>query len=83
LNIERLYAAQMDGLGGVTAEMLTAQIEILADNEVLDSGEDTVDANSEEDVYLSGRGTHNPAVPDIKSGAIVVYIGQGGDNMRL
>jgi hypothetical protein len=45
LNLEGLYAAQMDDLGGVTDEILSAQMEILAENEVSDSGEDTVGAD--------------------------------------
>jgi hypothetical protein len=42
LNLEGLDADQMDDLGGVTDEMLAAQMEILAENEVFDIGEDTV-----------------------------------------
>jgi hypothetical protein len=42
LKLEGLYADQMDDLGGVTDEILAAQMEILAQNEVYDSGEDTV-----------------------------------------
>jgi hypothetical protein len=38
----------MDDLGGVTDEILAAQMEILAENEVSDSGEDTVGAELEE-----------------------------------
>jgi hypothetical protein len=38
LNLEGLDATHMDDLGGVTAEILAAQMEILAENEVLDSG---------------------------------------------
>jgi hypothetical protein len=63
LNLEGLYAAQMNDLGGVTDEILAAQMEILAENEVLDSGEDTVGADSEDGESFSGRGTHNPVVP--------------------
>jgi hypothetical protein len=48
LNLEGLDAAQMDDLGGVADEMLAAQMEILAQNEVSDSGEDTVGADSED-----------------------------------
>jgi hypothetical protein len=35
-------------------------MEILAEIEVSDSGEDTVGAYSEYDESFSGRGTHNP-----------------------
>jgi hypothetical protein len=38
----------MDDLGGVTDEILAAQMEILAENEVSDSGEETVGGDSEE-----------------------------------
>jgi hypothetical protein len=38
LKLECLDAAQMDDLGGVTDEILAAQMEILAENEVSDSG---------------------------------------------
>jgi hypothetical protein len=58
-------------------------MEILVENEVSDNGEDTVGADSEDNVSFSGRGTHNPVAPDIKAGARVVYLGQGGDDMRL
>jgi hypothetical protein len=83
LNLEGLDAAQMDDLGGVTDEIMAAQMEILAENAVSDSGEDTVGANSEDEESFSGRGTHNPVVPEFKAGARVVYLGQGGDEMRL
>jgi hypothetical protein len=42
LNLEGLDATQMDDLGGVRDEILAAQMEILAKNEVSDSGEETV-----------------------------------------
>jgi hypothetical protein len=42
LKLEGLYAAEMDDLGGVTDEILATQMEILAENEVSDSGEDTM-----------------------------------------
>jgi hypothetical protein len=38
LKLEGLYASQMNDLGGVTDEILVAQMEILAENEVSDSG---------------------------------------------
>jgi hypothetical protein len=53
----------MDDLGGVTDKILAAQMEILAENEFSDSGEDTVGADVDDDVSFSGRGTHNPVVP--------------------
>jgi hypothetical protein len=65
----------MDDIGGVTDETLAAQMGILSDNEVADSGEDTVNADSEDDVYFSGRGTHNPVAPEFKYGAHDVYLG--------
>jgi hypothetical protein len=46
LNLEGLDAAQMDDLGGVTDEIMAAQMEILAENEVSDSGKDTVGVES-------------------------------------
>jgi hypothetical protein len=49
LKLEGLDAAQMDDLGGVTDEILAAQMEILAENEVSDSGEDTVGEYSEDE----------------------------------
>jgi hypothetical protein len=83
LKLEGLDAAQMNDLGGVTDEILAAQMEILAENEVSESGEDTVDEDSEDEESFAGKGTHNPAAPEFKSGAIIVYIGQEGDEMRL
>jgi hypothetical protein len=77
LNLEGLDAAQMDDLGGVTDE-------ILAENEVSDSGEDNMDADSEDDdVSFSGRGTQNPVAPEFKAGDRVVYLGERGDEMHL
>jgi hypothetical protein len=73
----------MDGLGGVTDEILVAQMEILAENEVSDSGEETVGDDSEDDESFTGRGTHNPASPEFKDGEIIVYIGQEGYEMVL
>jgi hypothetical protein len=52
LNLEGLDAAQVDDLGGVTDEMVAAQMEILDENEVSDSGEDTVGADSEDEEYF-------------------------------
>jgi hypothetical protein len=83
LKLEGLDAAQMDDLGGVTDENLAAQMEILAENEVSDSGEDTVGEDSEDEESFSGKGTHNPAAPEFKAGARVVYLGQEGNEMRL
>jgi hypothetical protein len=56
---------------------------ILAENEVSDSGEDTVGADSEDAVSFSGRETQNPVASEFKAGAHAVYLGQGGDEMRL
>jgi hypothetical protein len=83
LNPEGLDSAYMDHLGGVTDKIMAAQMEILAENEVSDSGEDTVGADLKDDVSFSGRGTHNSVAPQFKYGARVVYLGQGGDEMRL
>jgi hypothetical protein len=47
LNLEGLDAAQMDGLGGVTDEILADQMKIIAENEISDSGEDIVGADSQ------------------------------------
>jgi hypothetical protein len=38
LNLEGLDAAQMDDIGGVTDEIMAAQMEILTENEVSNSG---------------------------------------------
>jgi hypothetical protein len=79
--LEGLDATQMDDLGGVTDEILAAQMEILAENEVSDSGEETVGDYSEDEESFYGRGTHNPAAPEFKAGSIIVYLGQKGDEM--
>jgi hypothetical protein len=42
LNVEGIDAAQMHCMGGVTDEVLADHMEILAENEVFDSGQDTV-----------------------------------------
>jgi hypothetical protein len=81
--LEGLDAAQIDDLGGVMDEILAAQMEILAENEVSDSGEETVGEDSEDEESFAGRGTHNPTAPEFKAGARIVYIGQEGDDMRL
>jgi hypothetical protein len=74
----------MDDLGGVMNEIMAAQMEILAENEVSDSGEVTVgDYFLEDEESFYGRGTHNPAAPEFKAGAIIVYLGQEGDGMIL
>jgi hypothetical protein len=73
----------MDDLGGVADGMLAAQMEFFAENEVLESGEDTVGEDSEDEESFSGRGTHNPVAPEFKAGAGVAYLGQEGDEMRL
>jgi hypothetical protein len=56
-------------------------MEILAEREVSDSGEDTVGVDLEDDISFSGRGTHNSVAPEFKAGSRVVYLGQGGDMM--
>jgi hypothetical protein len=76
LKLEGLDAAQTNDLGGVTDEILAAQMEILAQNEVSDSGEYTVGEDSDDDESFSGKGTHNPAAPDFKAGTRVIYLGQ-------
>jgi hypothetical protein len=83
LKLEGLDAAQMDDLGGVADEILEAQMEILAQNEVSDSGEDTVGEDSDDEESFYGRGIHNPAAPEFKAGARIVYFGQEGDEIRL
>jgi hypothetical protein len=81
--LEILDAAQMDDLGGVVDEIIAAQMEILAENEVSDSGEGTVGEDSEDEESFSGKGTHNPVAPEFKAGARVVYLGQEGGEMPL
>jgi hypothetical protein len=73
----------MDDLGRVTDEILAAQMEILAENEVSDSGEETVGDDLEDEDSFPGRGTHNPAASEFKAGAIIVYLGQEGDEIIL
>jgi hypothetical protein len=63
LKLEGLDITQMDDLEGVTGEILAAQMETLAENEVSDSGEETVGDDSEDKKPFSGRGTHNPVAP--------------------
>jgi hypothetical protein len=63
LKLEGLDEAQMDDLGGVTYETLAAQMEIIDQNKVSDSGEDTVGEDSEDEESFSGRGTNTPAAP--------------------
>jgi hypothetical protein len=81
--LEGLDAAQMNDLGGVADDILAAQMEILAENEVSDSDEGTVGEDSEDEESFAGKGTHNPAAPEFKTGARIVYLGQEGDDMRL
>jgi hypothetical protein len=83
LNLDGLDTAQMDDLGGVMDEIIAAQMEILAENEVSNSGEDTVGGDSDDEESFSGKGDDNPAAPEFKSGARIVYVGQEGDEMRL
>jgi hypothetical protein len=49
LKLEGLDAYQMDNLGGVTDKVLAAHTEILAENEVSDSGEDTMGEDSDDE----------------------------------
>jgi hypothetical protein len=83
LKLEGLDATKMDDLGGVTDEILAAQMEILAEDEVSDSGEETVGDDSEDEESFYGRGNHKPAAPEFKAGTIIVYLGQEGDEMIL
>jgi hypothetical protein len=76
LKLKGLDAAQMNDLGGVMDEILAAQMEIIAENEVSASGEDTMGEDSEDEESFAGKGTHNPAAPEFKAGAIIVYLGQ-------
>jgi hypothetical protein len=78
LKLEGLDATQMNDRGGVTDEILAAQMEILAENEFSGSGEETVGDDSEDEESFYRRGTHNPAAPEFKAGAIIVYLGQEG-----
>jgi hypothetical protein len=39
--------------------------------------------NSEDEESFYGIGTHNPAAPEFKDGARIVYIGQEGDEIIL
>jgi hypothetical protein len=66
LKLEGLDATQLDDLGGVMDEILAAQMEILAENEVSDSGEEMGGVDSEDEDSFSGRGTHNSAAPEFK-----------------
>jgi hypothetical protein len=63
LKLEGLDAAQMNDLGGVRDEILAAQMGILAENEVSDSGEDTVGKDLDDEESFSGKENHNPAAP--------------------
>jgi hypothetical protein len=49
----------------------------------LDSGEESVGEDSEDEESFSVRGTHKPAAPEFKAGARIVYLGQEGDKMLL
>jgi hypothetical protein len=61
LKLEGLDVAEMNDPGGVKYEIIAAQVEILSENEVYDSGEDTVGEDSDDEESFSGKGTHNPA----------------------
>jgi hypothetical protein len=73
----------MDDLGGVMDEILAAKMEILAENEVSDSGEETVGDDTEDDESFSCRGSHIPAAPEFKAVPRIVYLGQEGDEIIL
>jgi hypothetical protein len=77
--LEGLDADQMNDLGGVTAEILVAQMDFFAENEVSDSWEDTVGEDLDDEESFSGKGTHNPAAPELKDGAIILCLGKEGD----
>jgi hypothetical protein len=83
LNLEGFDAAHMDDLGGIPYEFLAAHMDFLAENEVSDGGEDTVGGDSEDEGYFKGKGTRDPGTPEFITGARVVYIGQGGDEIHL
>jgi hypothetical protein len=83
LKLEGLDSAQMNDLGVVTGKIIATQMEILAEKEVSDSGEDTVGEDSDDEESFSGKGTHNPAAREFKAGARIVYLGQEGDEIRL
>jgi hypothetical protein len=83
LKLEGLDATQMDDLGGVTDEILAAQMIFFAENEVSDSGVETVGGDSEDEESFSGRGINNPAAPEFKAGARVVYIGKERGEMII
>jgi hypothetical protein len=42
-----------------------------------------VGEDSDDEESFSGKGTHNPAAPEFKAGARIVYLGKEGDEMRL
>jgi hypothetical protein len=58
----------MNDLGGATDEILAAQMEILAENEVSESGEDAVCEDSDNEESFTGKGAHNPAASEFKVG---------------
>jgi hypothetical protein len=81
--LEGLDAAQMNDLGGVTEFILADHMKILAENEVSDSGKDTVGEDSDDEESLSRKWIHNSAAPEFEAGARSVYLGQEGDEMIL
>jgi hypothetical protein len=58
-------------------------MDFFAENEVSDSGEDTIGGDSEDEGCSEGKCTHNPGESELKTGACVVYLGQGDAEMLL
>jgi hypothetical protein len=72
-NLEVRDEVQMDKLGKATAEIMVAQMDILAGEVDSDSGEETMGDDLEEEGPSGGRGTNNPKTPEYKTGAHIVY----------
>jgi hypothetical protein len=83
LNLEVKDEVQMDELGKTTGDIMMAQMEILAGEVDADSREDTMGDDLEEEGSSGGRGTCNPRAPENKTGAHIVYLSQGSDEMHL
>jgi hypothetical protein len=77
--LEVIDVDQINDLGAVTDEILADQMDILAEKEVSDSGEDTGGEYLDDEESFSGKGTHNPAAPEFNTGARITYLGQEGD----
>jgi hypothetical protein len=58
-------------------------MEILAENKVSDSGEDTMGGDSDDEGSFKRKWTHNPGAPEFKTGARIFYLCQGGDDMHV